>query len=117
MGSSRCGAGSYLWIKLFLVFVIAGACVAVGGDNNVLAESLKGKEVQLNGRKRTLHHGQRADSESLDSGTCGDGLTWYLYEEDDNKYIEIEGEGEMSNFSENDVPWLPYRTSVVWVFF
>ncbi|MCD8180421.1 MAG: leucine-rich repeat domain-containing protein, partial [Firmicutes bacterium] len=43
------------------------------------------------------------------SGTCGDDLTWVLY---DNGTLEISGTGEMNSFSKAKAPWYTYRKSI-----
>ena len=52
-------------------------------------------------------------SNVIDSGTCGDGLTWTLI--DDDKLI-IEGTGDMYNYSQNALsPWNAYREMITTV--
>lgn len=55
-----------------------------------------------------------AETAIIDSGTCGDSLTWALYEDG---VLEIAGEGEMEDYDgTGTAPWYSYRdliTSVV----
>ena len=43
-------------------------------------------------------------SESVDSGTCGDNLTWILYSDGE---LVISGTGEMWDYSDSNPPWYP----------
>ncbi len=43
-----------------------------------------------------------ADPSVLDSGSCGDDLTWTIF---DNGHLVIEGSGDMKNFANNEVRW------------
>lgn len=46
----------------------------------------------------------------VDSGSCGETLSWTLYEDGE---IRISGEGIMTNFqTEKEVPWYPYAAQI-----
>lgn len=51
-----------------------------------------------------------AVASTVDSGTCGDNLTWML---NDRGLLTISGTGEMdSYYSESNVPWYDYRSRI-----
>ncbi|MBO4839091.1 MAG: leucine-rich repeat protein [Lachnospiraceae bacterium] len=45
----------------------------------------------------------------VDSGTCGEGLTWTLY---DDGLLQIEGSGEMTDYDSGGAPWYGYRGKI-----
>ncbi|MCD8159908.1 MAG: leucine-rich repeat domain-containing protein, partial [Clostridiales bacterium] len=50
------------------------------------------------------------DTTILDSGTCGDDLTWTL---DSDYALTISGTGAMTEWSsDSDIPWYSYRSSI-----
>ena len=51
-----------------------------------------------------------ASANIIDSGTCGDNLTWNL---DNDGLLTIAGEGKMNNYSDNNVPWYTYRDEII----
>ena len=51
-----------------------------------------------------------ADPSVLDSGSCGDDLTWTLY---DNGHLEITGTGDMWNYSSTDDIWHGHKSEIV----
>jgi uncharacterized repeat protein (TIGR02543 family) len=52
----------------------------------------------------------RASSSVVDSGTCGENLTWTL---DSNGLLTISGTGEMTNFDWKNAPWYSYADQIV----
>ena len=45
----------------------------------------------------------------IDSGTCGDNLTWTLYSDGE---LVIDGTGEMADYTRYTVPWISYRYNI-----
>ncbi|MBE6725837.1 MAG: leucine-rich repeat domain-containing protein, partial [Ruminococcaceae bacterium] len=45
----------------------------------------------------------------IDSGKCGENLTWTLY--DDGEMV-IDGQWSMSNYSSNNAPWNAYKANI-----
>ncbi|MGN0475138.1 MAG: leucine-rich repeat domain-containing protein [Acutalibacteraceae bacterium] len=52
--------------------------------------------------------------EVVKSGTCGDSLTWDLYE---SGVLIISGTGEMTDFKDDPPPWYDYRSEITSVVF
>ncbi len=50
-----------------------------------------------------------ARGEIIDSGTCGENITWTI---DDNGLLAISGSGEMYSWSPSETPWNSYSTSI-----
>lgn len=48
----------------------------------------------------------------VDSGECGDDLTWTLY---DDGTLVIDGTGEMRDYTSSSMPWYSYRDSILQV--
>lgn len=48
-------------------------------------------------------------AETVDSGTCGDNLTWVL---DDEGVLTISGSGEMDDYTPYSSPWYEYGASI-----
>ena len=48
-------------------------------------------------------------AEAASSGTCGEKLTWTLYE---SGLLEISGTGDMEIYSYSSFPWYSYRSSI-----
>ena len=46
---------------------------------------------------------------TVDSGTCGDAVTWTI---DSNGTLTISGSGDMENFAIDAAPWKDYRSSI-----
>lgn len=53
--------------------------------------------------------GVNVSADVIADGTCGDNLTWTL---DDNDVLTISGQGAMTNFSRNSMPWELYISSI-----
>ena len=45
----------------------------------------------------------------IDSGSCGEGLTWMLF---DNGLLQIDGDGEMTDYEGGTSPWYGYRSQI-----
>ena len=48
---------------------------------------------------------------AAESGTCGENLTWWYY--NDDKTLIISGSGKMSNFGFYSSPWYSYRSEIL----
>ncbi len=58
----------------------------------------------------TIHFTEpEPDEPTIALGTCGDNLTWTLYE---SGLLEINGMGDMENYSYSSFPWYSYRSSI-----
>ncbi|MBR2549703.1 MAG: hypothetical protein IKE92_06780 [Clostridiales bacterium] len=63
----------------------------------------------------TLFPALESVADRLESGTCGDDLTWTL---DDKGKLTISGSGDMYDWKKlNTVPWADYRDDIVSVEF
>jgi hypothetical protein len=58
----------------------------------------------------TIHYGQESSDSTLDSGTCGENVTWTL---DVNGTLTISGTGNMEDYvAPLSVPWYSYRSRI-----
>ncbi len=69
--------------------------ISIGSDN----EPLTSATIRFN----------KPDVPTIALGTCGDSLTWTLYE---SGLLEISGTGDMADYSYNSFPWYSYRSSI-----
>ncbi|HAG13569.1 MAG TPA: hypothetical protein DCG49_06870, partial [Ruminococcus sp.] len=84
-------------MKHRLTALAAAAAVAFGFSGDLLPA--------LNAAEYTVFA-----AETVDSGTCGENLTWTL---DDAGTLTISGTGEMTNWrSSNSMPWYDKRESI-----
>ena len=59
----------------------------------------------------TIHYQEAEDDGLIDSGTCGENLTWTL---DEEGLLKIFGTGEMDRFTRNNpAPWAQYTDSIL----
>ena len=72
--------------------------ISIGSDN----EPLTSATIRFNKPKEL----------TVALGMCGDNLTWTLYE---SGLLEINGTGDMENYSYDSFPWYSYRTSIITV--
>ena len=53
-----------------------------------------------------------ADDTVIDSGSCGNNLSWVITGTDTDMVLTISGTGEMANYSENTIPWASKRSKI-----
>ena len=79
---------------------------AFDGCTGLKDVSFLGSEKQWNAIKIDVNNealkNARHHFSAMDSGVCGDNLSWTLY---NDKKLVIEGSGSMANYSEGNAPW------------